>query len=155
MKEKRVWEPDATIEFVALTSGGQGFCVEITSIREIRRWTAVSSLPHADESVLGVMNLRGAVIPIIDLAARLGMNKTEIGERNVVVVAAVGSRIVGLLVDAVSEILSVKGENIRPNPTQKRDGEENHIIGLLTVDDTMLRVLDLEALYNETGEEVE
>lgn len=155
MRETKVWEPEATIEFVALTSGGQGFCVEITSIREIRRWTAVSSLPHSDPSVLGVMNLRGAVIPIIDLAARLGMSSTEIGERNVVVVAAIGSRIVGLLVDAVSEILSVKGEEIRPNPTQKKDGGEGHIVGLLTVDDTMLRVLDLEALYTEASEEVE
>lgn len=155
MTETTKWGPDTTIEFVALTAGEQDFCVDITSIREIRRWTAVSSLPHSDESVLGVMNLRGAVIPIIDLSARLGLGKTKIGTRNVVVVAGIGTRIVGLLVDSVSEILSVKGESIRPNPTQRREEGENHIVGLLTVEETMLRVLDLESLYSPETEEVE
>lgn len=155
MNDATRWEPDAIVEFVALTAGDQGFCVDITSIREIRRWTAVSALPHSDESVLGVMNLRGAVIPIIDLSARLGLGTTEIGTRNVVVVTAIGSRIVGFLVDSVSEILSVKGESIRPNPTQRRDGDESHIIGLLTVDETMLRVLDLETLYAPETEDAE
>ncbi|PWE28659.1 chemotaxis protein CheW [Pararhodobacter marinus] len=141
------------IEFVSLSAGGQGFCVEITSIREIRRWSQVTALPFSEDSVLGVMNLRGAVIPIIDLAGRLGLGTTEIGSRNIVVVVAIGSRIMGLLVDSVSEILSVNSETIRPNPTLRRDGGTSHVTGLLPVEDVMLRVLDLSALFANDGEE--
>ncbi|MBN8294938.1 chemotaxis protein CheW [Rhodobacter sp. NTK016B] len=141
------------IEFVSLSAGGQGFCVEITSIREIRRWSQVTALPFSEDSVLGVMNLRGAVIPIVDLAGRLGLGTTEIGSRNIVVVVAIGSRIMGLLVDSVSEILSVNSETIRPNPTLRRDGGTSHVTGLLPVEDVMLRVLDLSALFANEGEE--
>ncbi|MCW1932026.1 chemotaxis protein CheW [Pararhodobacter zhoushanensis] len=153
MSEKETTESARTIEFVSLTAGGQGFCIEITLIREIRRWSQVTALPFAEDSVLGVMNLRGAVIPIVDLAARLGLGATEIGARNIVVVTAIGSKIVGLVVDSVSEILSVNVETIRPNPTLRRDGTGNHVVGLLPVDDVMLRVLDLETLFAKGTEE--
>lgn len=153
MSEDVTTDRGNTIEFVSLSAGGQGFCVEITSIREIRRWSQVTALPFSEDSVLGVMNLRGAVIPIIDLASRLGLGTTEIGSRNIVVVVAIGKRIMGLLVDSVSEILSVESETIRPNPTLRRDGGSSHVTGLLPVDDIMLRVLDLDALFANGGEE--
>lgn len=153
MSEANATDPGNTTEFVSLSAGGQGFCVTITSIREIRRWSQVTALPFAEEAVLGVMNLRGAVIPIIDLAARLGLGRTEIGARNIVVVVAIGRRIMGLLVDSVSEILSVDSQTIRPNPTLRRDGGNSHVTGLLPVDDIMLRVLDLDALFAREGEE--
>ncbi|MCA2014023.1 chemotaxis protein CheW [Pararhodobacter sp. CCB-MM2] len=153
MSEEETQDRGNTIEFVSLSAGGQGFCVEITSIREIRRWSQVTALPFSEDSVLGVMNLRGAVIPIIDLASRLGLGTTEIGSRNIVVVVAIGKRIMGLLVDSVSEILSVESETIRPNPTLRRDGGTSHVTGLLPVDDIMLRVLDLDALFANEAEE--
>ena len=141
-----------TEEFISLNSGGQGFCIEITSIREIRRWNAVTPLPNSPTSILGVMNLRGAVIPIVDLSARLGLNPTTINERSVVVVTAIGSRVMGLLVEAVSEILSIDGDAIQPNPTQGPDGSANQITGLLSIQDTMLRVLNLDGLFAGTAE---
>jgi purine-binding chemotaxis protein CheW len=153
MTEQVLWGDDETIEFVSISAGGQGLCVPITSVLEIRRWTTVTQLPYSDQAVLGVMNLRGAVIPIIDLAAKLDLGKTEVGTRNVVVIVAVEDRIVGLLVDSASEILSVKGEAIRPNPTQPRNGGKNLIIGLLSVGDTMLRVLDLTSPFEDLKEE--
>ena len=153
MTDEPIWTKDETIEFVSLTSGSQEYCIDIRKIREIRRWTSVTPLPRAEPSVLGVLNLRGAVIPIIDLASKLGLKDTEYTERSVVVVVAIGTRVIGLLVDAVSEILSVKGETIRPNPTMKKDGTVNHIIGLLSVEDSMLRVLDLDSLFASQTEE--
>lgn len=99
MSDEETNDRGNTTEFVSLSAGGQGFCVPITSIREIRRWSQVTALPFAEDSVLGVMNLRGAVIPIVDLAARLGLGTTEIGARNIVVVVAIGPRIMGMLVD--------------------------------------------------------
>ncbi|MDX8353344.1 chemotaxis protein CheW [Cognatiyoonia sp. IB215182] len=141
-------------EFVSLRAGGQGYCVEITSIREIRRWRTVTSLPNSDKSILGVMNLRGSVIPIIDLAARLGLPMTEVGPRSVVVVVAVGNRVIGLLVEAVSEILSIAADEIQPNPTQGHDGNDGQVVGLVSVDDEMLKILALETIVDRDAEEV-
>lgn len=137
------------VEFVSLTAGGQGFCIPITQIREIRRWTQVTALPQADAAVLGVMNLRGAVIPIIDLAARLGIGASSNGQRSVIVVVTVGTRVMGLLVESVSEILTAASESIRPNPMTRKDSVANSIVGLLSFEDTMLRVLDLDSLFGQ------
>jgi purine-binding chemotaxis protein CheW len=145
-------ETKSTVEFISLNAGGQGFCIEIKSIREIRRWNSVTPLPNSPTSVLGVMNLRGAVIPIVDLSARLGLSQATVGARSVVVVAAIGNRVMGLLVEAVSEILSVSAEAIQPNPTQGSDSSTNQITGLLSIEDTMLRVLNLDDLFTGTSE---
>ncbi|MEM9785332.1 MAG: chemotaxis protein CheW [Pseudomonadota bacterium] len=153
MTDTETTDKDKVTEFVSLRAGGQGYCVEITSIREIRRWRTVTSLPNADRSILGVMNLRGSVIPIVDLAARLGLQMTEVGPRSVVVVVAIGNRVVGLLVEAVSEILSIAAGEIQPNPTQGRDGDDGQVIGLVSVEDEMLKVLALDTIVDSDAEE--
>lgn len=133
-------------EFVSLTAGGQGYCVDINAIREIRSWTPVTTLPHSEPSVLGVMNLRGSVVPIIDLRNKLGLGETPGGLRNVIVIASIHARTMGLLVEAVSEIISVPKDAILPNPTQRPNGEVSHIVGLISQGEKMLRVLDIHAL---------
>ena len=153
MTEADTTEKPKLIELVSLQSSNQGYCIEITSIREIRRWNSVTPLPNSDPATLGVMNLRGAVIPILDLAARLGMSKTKIGERSVVVVIALEQRVIGLLVDAISEILSIEEALIQPNPTQNRDEAVNPIVGLLSVGDQMMKVLNVASLCEEQSEE--
>ena len=74
------------VEFVTFSAGNQSFSLEITQVREIRRWSPVTAIPHAPIEVLGVMNLRGSVIPIYDLAARFGLGQTPENPRNVIVV---------------------------------------------------------------------
>ncbi len=150
MTEAKDWENDQSIEFVSLVAGGQGFCIEITEIREIRRWSPVTPLPFSEGSVLGVMNLRGAVIPILDLAAKLGLGAIDPTSRHVIIVVALQDRTVGLLVDAVSEILTVQGENIRQAPTTGPVDDTRAIRGLVSVRDEMSRVLDLGVLFQET-----
>jgi purine-binding chemotaxis protein CheW len=149
MSDQPMTNQPAHVEFVSLTAGDQGFCIPITRIREIRRWTQVTALPHADAAVLGVMNLRGAVIPIIDLAARLGIGASSNGQRSVIVVVTVGTRVMGLLVESVSEILTTTSDSIRPNPMPRKDSTANSIVGLLSFEDTMLRVLDLDSLFGQ------
>ncbi len=141
---------DAMFEFITFSAGGQSFCLEITQIREIRRWTAVTALPHTPDDVLGVMNLRGAVIPIFDLAARFGLGKTPSNERNVVIVAAVAGTTIGLLVESVSEILSVEKSRIQETPDIKSDATRHSILGMISVGESMVRVVNLEAVL-ETG----
>lgn len=134
------------VEFVTFFTGGQSFSIDIRQVREIRRWSAVTPLPHAPAEVLGVMNLRGSVIPIFDLAVRFGLNKTPDNARNVVVIAAHESQTVGLLVESVSEILSVARDRIQETPDLRSDNSRQSIIGVIPVDDGMTRIIDLGAV---------
>jgi len=136
------------IEFVTFFTGGQSFSMDIRQVREIRRWTPVTPLPHAPAEVLGVMNLRGSVIPIYDLAVRFGLTPTPDNPRNVVVIAAHESQTVGLLVESVSEILSISPDRIQEAPDLRNDNSRRSIIGVIPVQDGMTRVIDLAAVIH-------
>ncbi|WP_305971075.1 MULTISPECIES: chemotaxis protein CheW [unclassified Mameliella] len=150
MAETSEAHADTQFEFITFSAGGQNYCLEITQIREIRRWTPVTALPHTPADVLGVMNLRGAVIPIFDLSARFGLGATPANERNVVIVAAVDGATIGLLVESVSEILSVDKSEIQETPDIKSEATRNSIQGMISVDETMVRVVNLGAVV-ESG----
>jgi purine-binding chemotaxis protein CheW len=134
------------LEFVTFFSGGQSFSLDITKVREIRRWTSATPLPHAPAEVLGVMNLRGSVIPIYDLAARFGLEPTADNGRNVVVIAAHDNQTVGLLVSSVSEILSVAPGRIQDMPNLRGEAAQQNITGVILVGEEMTRVIDLGAI---------
>ncbi|MGJ8589756.1 MAG: chemotaxis protein CheW [Yoonia sp.] len=138
------------IEFVTLVAGGQSFCIEITQIREIRRWTPVTLLPHSPSYVLGVINLRGAVIPILDLATKLGFRAIEPTERHVIIIISIEERIVGLLVESVSEILGVSSDMVRETPRTEEDESTRAISGIIPAGDDMIKILSLEALLPAT-----
>jgi purine-binding chemotaxis protein CheW len=136
-------------ELIAFRIGEQEFCVNIMSVREIRGWTQATPMPHAPAYVLGVINLRGAVLPIVDLSARLGMKDAEPSARHVIIVAQVKSRIVGLLVEAVSDILTITDENIQPVPEVSSDLEKHYARGILAIDKRMICMIELDALFPE------
>ncbi len=138
-------------EFVTFQAGGQSFSLDISHVREIRRWSTVTPLPHAPKEVLGVMNLRGSVIPIYDLSARFGLGPTPENPRNVVVVTTIDSQTVGLLVEAVSEILSVSPGQIQDTPDIKSDATRQSISGVIPIEDGMTRVIDLAAVIQHKG----
>ena len=138
------------IDFVTLVAGGQSFCIEITQIREIRRWTPVTLLPHSPSYVLGVINLRGAVIPILDLATKLGFRAIEPTERHVIIIISIEERIVGLLVESVSEILGVSSDMVRETPRTEEDESTRAINGIIPTGDDMIKILSLEALLPAT-----
>src|ERR1700743_1463898 len=94
-------------QYITFRSGEQDFGADIMAIREIRGWTETTPLPHAPEYVRGVINLRGVVLPVIDLNARLGRGPTAADIKHVIVVVEAANRTIGLLVDAVSDILAV------------------------------------------------
>ena len=100
-------------ELVVFRTADQDFCVDILSVREIRGWTRPASLPHAPSYVQGVINLRGSVLPIIDLAARLGLPSIAANDRNVIIVTTIGTQVAGLLIEAVTEILSIPASAIQ------------------------------------------
>lgn len=139
------------VEFVTFSAGDQSFSIEITQVREIRRWSPVTALPHAPQEVLGVMNLRGSVIPIYDLAARFGLGQTPENPRNVIVVAMHGGQTVGLLVEAVSEILSVARDQIQETPDIRSEMARQSITGVIPIETGMTRVIDLGAVLHQAG----
>ena len=139
------------LELIAFRVGDQEFCMRTTSIREIRGWSPVTPIPQAPYDVLGVINLRGSVIPIYDLAARFGLGQTPENPRNVIVVAMHGGQTVGLLVEAVSEILSVSRDQIQETPDIRSEMARQSITGVIPIETGMTRVIDLGAVLHQSG----
>ncbi|WP_374641628.1 chemotaxis protein CheW [Tabrizicola sp.] len=133
-------------ELVSFRVGGQDFCVDIMAVREIRGWTPATVLPHAPAYILGVINLRGAVVPIVDLAARMGLEPIRPDARHVIVICVVDHQTVGFLVDAVSDILSVRHSLIQPTPAVSSDITRAFFEGVIAIDQRMLRLIDIEAV---------
>lgn len=138
----------AARELISFLIGAQEFCVDIMSVREIRGWTPATPLPHAPPYVRGVINLRGAVLSIVDLAARLGFPPTEPSARAVIIVAQVegraGSQVVGLLVDAVTGILTVTADAVQPTPDVASDMALCFVTGVLAVEGRMISLITLD-----------
>lgn len=141
----------AVYEFVTFFSGGQSFSIDIAQVREIRRWGPFTPVPHAPVGVLGVMNLRGSVIPIYDLAARLGLPATVENPRNVIVVVLHGEQTLGLLVESVSEIMSIASESIQSTPDMRNESGPQSISGLINTEAGMTQIIDLEMVIRNKG----
>ncbi|MCM2293455.1 chemotaxis protein CheW [Allorhizobium sp. BGMRC 0089] len=140
-------------ELIAFRIGDQEFSVNIMSVREIRGWTQATPMPHAPHYVMGVINLRGAVLPIIDLSSRLGMKPVEPTARHVIIVAQVRAKVVGLLVDAVSDILTVTDDSIQPVPEISSDLERQYARGILSIDRRMICLVELDSLFSDSESE--
>ncbi len=133
-------------ELIAFRIGEQEFCVDIMSVREIRGWTPATPLPRAPGYMKGVINLRGAVLPIIDLGARFGLRTAEPTARHVIMVAHVGGRLVGLLVDAVSDIVQLDEGAVQPTPDVASDEVRTFVKGIFAIDGRMISLIDLSLI---------
>ena len=140
-------------EYLSFGIGDHEYSVDIMSVREIRGWTKTTSLPHAPRYVRGGINLRGTVLPVVDLAMRLVLDESEPEERNVIIVVDVGSRVMGLRVDAVSDILSFSPDQLQAPPDVAVNNTTPFVKALTILEDRMVRLLDLEAVL-PTGEEI-
>lgn len=144
---------NGSIELLSFRVGEQDYSVDIMSVREIRGGAKATSLPHAPHFVKGVINLRGTVLPIIDLAARLGLQSEGDAARNVIIVVDLGSRTAGLMVDAVSDILAIPSEEMQPPPNLAADEARTFVSALTIVEGRMIRILDLHAVLPPQREE--
>jgi purine-binding chemotaxis protein CheW len=140
-------------ELIAFRIRDQEFCVDIMSVREIRGWTPATSLPQSPDFVRGVINLRGAVLPIVDLGGRLGLGASDPSARHVIIVTHIGSRIVGLLVDAVSDILAASDQDIQPTPDVGCDTVRAFVQGILTIDSRMISLIALDHILPDVQAE--
>jgi purine-binding chemotaxis protein CheW len=143
----------ASRELIAFRIGEQEFCVDIMSVREIRGWTPATPLPRAPGFMKGVINLRGAVLPIIDLGSRFGLTTSEPTARHVIMVAHVGGRMVGLLVDAVSDIIQLTDEAVQPTPDVASEHVKTFVKGIFAIDGRMISLIELDRIVPETEAE--
>ena len=138
--------PTKPREFIAFRAQGQDFCIDILAVREIRGWTRAAALPHAPHYVEGVINLRGAIVPIFDLAAKLGLARIPEHDRNVIIVTVIGKRVVGLLVETVTDIFSATADAMHPVPDLTREEAHAALSGMIVDSGRLIRIVDLEAL---------
>jgi purine-binding chemotaxis protein CheW len=131
-------------ELIAFRVGRQEFCINVMIVREIRGWTAATALPRAPRYIRGVINLRGAVLPIVDLAVRLGLPSTEATARNVIIVVQIANQQIGLLVDSVSDILTTRDNNIQTAPDVSSELVRGFVKGLLPVEGRMISLISLD-----------
>lgn len=136
------------VEYVTLVVNAQQFCIDIMKIREIRRWSPVTPIPHAPDYVLGIINLRGAVIPIIDLALKLGFEKIQPTDRHVIMIITHHDRTIGILVESVSEILGINIDEIHDTPIGLDDVATASITGLVPSKSDIIKILDIPSLLN-------
>lgn len=136
-------------QFISFRIAGEEYAIDIMAVREIKGWSETTALPNQPQHVLGVMNLRGTIVPVFDLRCRFGMGLTEASRSHVVIIVAVIDRIVGLLVDAVSDILTIDASEIRPVPEMDRSVSAEFLSGIVSVNDTMVVILALEALFSQ------
>ena len=143
-------------QLLCVRVGEQEFALDIRAIREIRGWISSTPLPHAPAYVKGMINLRGSVLAIIDLAERLGLPGTTANATSVVVVIESGNRVIGLLVDAVSDIITVKDGMRQVTPESGSSASRKYVEGLLMRDEQIISVLSIEAIMpNEAAIEVD
>lgn len=140
-------------EYLSFLVGGQDYCVDIMQVREIRGGAKATTLPHSPSYMIGVINLRGTVLPIMDLAGRLELGAETDSERNVIIVVATGDRVVGLMVDAVSDILAISESDLQPPPDLPADQQRSFVSALTIMENRMIRVLDLGAVVPHSDEE--
>ena len=151
MDETTKSEGSLAHELIAFRMGQQEYCVNVKAIREIRGWTPVTPLPHAPSHMLGVINLRGMVLPIIDLSARMGFSPTEPTTRHAIMVAEIGKNVVGLLVDAVSEIFSATDNQIQPTPDVASEMAKTLVRGVIPAEGRMISVISLDNIPGTEG----
>lgn len=136
-------------QFLTFTIAGEEYGVDIMTVREIKGWTETTRLPNSPECMRGVMNLRGLIIPIFDLRARFGRGLTQADSSHVIIILAVGERNIGVLVDGVSDILSVSPEEVKPAPALEGvPATEDYITGLISREDRMVVLLRVGQLFD-------
>ena len=141
-----------TQQFITFTLGAEEYGIDIMVVREIKGWTDTTMIPNAPAHVRGVINLRGIIVPIFDLRARFGVGLTVPTAMHVVIIVAAGTRTVGLLVDTVSDIISVNPKAIRPVPEMGLPTEDQFLDGLVAIENRMVTLVSLAGLFGMSAE---
>lgn len=141
-------------QYLTFLLAGEEYGVDILRVQEIKGWDNVTPIPNTPDYIKGVINLRGTIVPIVDLRERFTLDTIPYGPTTVVIVLKVnsdaGSRIMGIVVDAVSEVYNIKAEDLKAAPDFGQAISTDFVLGLATVDEKMVIVLDIDHLLNSS-----
>jgi purine-binding chemotaxis protein CheW len=135
-------------QFISFAIGEDQYGVDIMAVREIKGWSEITHLPRQPEYVRGVLNLRGAIVPIIDLRCRFGQGQTEASPLHIVIIVQIATRLVGLLADRVLDIVSFEASQVQPVPRIASGTRVNFLAGLVTIESGMIALIDLPNLLS-------
>ncbi|BEH08814.1 MULTISPECIES: chemotaxis protein CheW [Geobacter] len=137
-----------TKEYLTFTLGGEEYGMDILKVQEIRGYDAVTRIANTPEFIKGVINLRGVIVPIVDMRIKFNVGSVEYSEFTVVIIINVLDRVVGMVVDGVSDVVALAPEQVRPAPELSSSLDTRYLAGLATVDDRMLILVDIEQLMS-------
>lgn len=133
-------------EYLTFRLGAEEYGVDIQKVQEIRSYEEPTRIPHAASHIKGVVNLRGVIVPIVDLRTRLGCEKVEYTPFTVVIVLAVAARVVGVVVDSVCDVLDLPEGDIKPPPGLSGEAARDFITGIASAGERMLMLVEMETL---------
>ena len=136
----------ANNEFLSFTLGKEEYGIDILKVQEIRGYDAVTVLANTPEFIKGVINLRGIIVPIVDMRIKFNLGNVTYDELTVVIILNVAKRVVGMVVDGVSDVISLTAEQIKPAPEFGASLDTQYIMGLGTLDERMIILADIERL---------
>lgn len=141
----------ASSQYLTFTLGGEEYAVDILRVQEIKGYSSVTTVPNAPAYVRGVMNLRGTVVPVFDMRLKFGMAPREYDRFTVIVVVNVGERVVGLIVDSVSDVLDIAAGAIQPTPDLGSGVDTRVMQGIARTNDRLVTLLDIDAVVELDG----
>ncbi|HUW53738.1 MAG TPA: chemotaxis protein CheW [Rhodanobacter sp.] len=136
----------AMTQYLAVNLAHEEYAIDLLAVREIRAWTPVTRIPQAPSYVMGVLNLRGAIVPVLDLRLRFGLVREEYSATTVTVIITVAGRLFGAVVDGVSDVLDVSASDVRPVPDMGTAVDTEYLKGLTSVAERMVLLLDVDKL---------
>jgi purine-binding chemotaxis protein CheW len=152
----RASDSAGSVQFVSFAIGDDQYGVDIMAVREIKGWSDITHLPKQPDYVRGVLNLRGVIVPIVDLRCRFDQGFTEATPLHVVIIVQIANRQVGLLADRVLDIVAFEPSQVQPVPKVAQSARADFLSGLVTIENVMLALIDLPNLLttseNETSE---
>jgi purine-binding chemotaxis protein CheW len=139
-------------QFISFAIGSDQYGVDIMAVREIKGWSEITHLPKQPDYMRGVLNLRGAMVPIIDLRCRFGQGMTEATPLHVVIVVQIGPKMVGLLADRVLDIISFEASQVQPVPRVSAASRMDFLSGLVMVEGAMIALIDLSNMLSDAAD---
>ncbi|MGN6703195.1 MAG: chemotaxis protein CheW, partial [Burkholderiaceae bacterium] len=133
-------------EQLAFRLGGEEYGIDILKVQEIRGYDTVTRIANAPAFIKGVVNLRGLIVPIVDMRIRFQLGEPTYDQFTVVIILNLGSRVVGMVVDSVSDVITLHPEQVRPAPEMGTAMSTDYLTGLGTVEDRMIILLDIDRL---------
>ena len=135
-------------EFLTFTLGDEEYGVDILKVQEIRGYDTVTKIPDAPDFIKGVINLRGTIVPVVDMRLKFKLGRVDYNEFTVMIILNIARRVVGMVVDGVSDVMQLSAEQIRPAPEFGGSINTKFITGLGTLDERMLILVDIERLMS-------